>query len=80
MAPPRVVTESALGASGLGPDELGDALTGDPDMIALTQKVLEAAAASGNEQKLRGLGELLGRAAANPGGSSPVAWCVAVSA
>jgi hypothetical protein len=31
----RVVTESALGASGLGPDDLGDALTGDPDMIAL---------------------------------------------
>lgn len=63
----RVVTESALGASGLGPGDLGEALTGDPDMIALTQKVLEAAAASGNGQKLRGLGELLGRAAANPG-------------
>jgi hypothetical protein len=63
----RVVTESALGASGLGPDDLGDALTGDPDMIALTQKVLEAAASSGNQKKLRGLGELLGRATANPG-------------
>jgi hypothetical protein len=63
----RVVTESALGASGLGPDDLGDALTGDPDIIALTQKILQASAASGNRQKLRGLGELLGRAAANPG-------------
>lgn len=63
----QVVTETALGASGLGPDDLGEALTGDPEMIALTQKVLDAAAASGNEQKLRGLGDLLGRAAANPG-------------
>ena len=63
----RVVTESALGASGLDPEDLGEALTGDPGLIALTQKVFEAAAVSGNEQKLRGLGELLGRAAANPG-------------
>jgi hypothetical protein len=63
----QVVEESALGSSGLSPDDLGDVLTGDPDLIALTQKVLDAAAASGNEQKLRGLGELLGRAAANPG-------------
>lgn len=63
----RVVDESAQAASGLGPDELGDVLTGDPEMIALTQRVLDAAASSGNEKKLRGLGALLGRAAANPG-------------
>jgi hypothetical protein len=60
----HVVEESALESSGLDQDDLADVLTGDPDMIALTQKVLQAAAASGNEQKLRGLGGLLGRAAA----------------
>jgi hypothetical protein len=63
----NVVAESALAASRLDPEDFCDALAGDPDMIALTQQVLWAASVSGNEQKLRGLGNLLGRAAAHPG-------------
>lgn len=63
----RMVDESVQATSGLSPEDLGDVLTGDPEMIALTQRVLDAAASSGNEKKLRGLGALLGRAAANPG-------------
>jgi hypothetical protein len=63
----HVVAESALEASGLASEAFCEALAGDPDMIALTQKVLWAASVSGSEQKLRGLGDLLGRVAANPG-------------
>lgn len=60
----RVIAGSALEASQFSTaEDFANALTGDPDMIALTQKVLWAASVSGSDQKLRALGDLLGRAA-----------------
>jgi hypothetical protein len=60
----NTVAASALRASGFAdPEAFCEALTSDPDMIALTQKILFAAAVTGNEGKLRALGEVLGRAA-----------------
>jgi hypothetical protein len=59
----NVIAESALPACGLGNlEDFGDALTGDPDMIALTQKIFLAASATGNNRKLRTFGALLGGA------------------
>lgn len=63
----NVVAESALAAYRLNPEDFCEALTADPDMIALTQQVPWAASVSGSDQKLRALGDLLGRAAACPG-------------
>ena len=58
-----VVAEEALRASGLDdPEDFCEKQTGDPEMIALTQKVLNAAQVTGNTRKLRGLGVLLGEA------------------
>ena len=65
MAPRKtsVVAETALSTAGIADTEaFCDALTSDPDMIALTQKILFAAAVTGNDRKLRALGAALGRA------------------
>jgi hypothetical protein len=59
----NVIADTALQVSGLGdPAEFCEALTGSPEMIALSQKILWAASLTGNDRKLRGLGALLGRA------------------
>ena len=64
-----VIADTALRASGLGdPEDFCSALVGDPDMIALTQKILWAASVSGDDRRLQALGTLLGRAAGRPGG------------
>lgn len=59
----NIIGDSALQASMLDvPEHLAEALTGDPSMIALTQKILFAASVTGNERKLRAFGNLLGGA------------------
>jgi len=59
----NVVADSALQTSILDtPERLAEVLTGDPSMIALTQKILFAAAVTGNERNLRAFGALLGGA------------------
>jgi hypothetical protein len=64
-----VVASSALRTSGFGnPEHLAEALTGDAGMIALTQKILFAASATGNDRKLRAFGDLLGGAVRRHGG------------
>ena len=64
----QVVAAAALEASGLGdPEEFCEALAGNADMIALTQKILWAASISGNDGKIRALGTLLGGAVAARG-------------
>ena len=63
-----VVASSALRTSGFGnPEHLAEALTGDADMIALTQKILFAASATGNDRKLCAFGGLLRGAARRHG-------------
>jgi hypothetical protein len=63
-----VVAEAALSASGLSdPEEFCEILSGEPDLIALAQKIASAAAESGNAHKLRALGALLGGAVARRG-------------
>ena len=51
-----LVAETAVAASGLGDEELCARLAGNPDLLALAQKILWAASMSGNEHKLRTLG------------------------
>lgn len=64
----EVVAETALAASGIAdPEEFCAKLSGDPDLIALAQKILWAASVSGNEHKLRTLGQLLGGAVGDRG-------------
>lgn len=64
----NVIAETALQASELDdPEEFCAALSGDSDMIALTQKILWAASVSGNDSKLRAFGNLLGRTVARHG-------------
>jgi hypothetical protein len=59
-----VVAETALSTAGIAdPEAFCDALTSDPGMIALVQKILFAAAVTGNDRKLHALGAVLGRAA-----------------
>jgi hypothetical protein len=59
-----VGAQAALSTSGItDPEAFCQALTGDPGMIALTQKILFAAAVTGNDRKLGALGAALGRAA-----------------
>jgi hypothetical protein len=59
----NMIADSALQASMLDtPEHLAEALTGDPSMIALTQKILFAASVTGNDHKLRAFGDLLGGA------------------
>jgi hypothetical protein len=63
-----VVAQAALSASGLtDPEEFCEILSGDPELIALAQKIASAAAESGNIHKLRALGALLGGAVARRG-------------
>jgi hypothetical protein len=56
----ELVANTALAASGLGEEDFCARLSGSPDLIALAQKILWAASTSGNEDKLRTLGQLLG--------------------
>ncbi len=59
-----VVADTALSVGVfIDPEAFCDALTSDSGMIALTQKILFAAAVTGNDRKLRALGAVLGRAA-----------------
>src|SRR6266496_2888972 len=58
----ELVAETALAASGLGDEEFCARLSGNPDLLALAQKILWAASVSGNEHKLQTLGQLLGGA------------------
>ncbi len=62
-----VIVEAALQAAELDPEEFYGILTGDPAMMALTQQILSAASVTGNEDKLRILGALLGGVAASRG-------------
>jgi hypothetical protein len=59
----NVIAENAVRSSGFDAQELGEALVGNPEMIALTQKIVHAASVTRNEQKLRAFGTLLGAAA-----------------
>jgi hypothetical protein len=64
----EVVADAALEASGLSdPKEFCDILYGDPELIALTQKIVWAASISGNSRKLRTLGAFLGGAVVSHG-------------
>jgi hypothetical protein len=63
----ELVAETALAASGLSDEEFCDALSGNPELFALAQKILWAASMSGNEHKLRTLEQLLGGAVKNRG-------------
>jgi hypothetical protein len=59
-----MVAETAMSTAGIAdPEAFCDALTSDPGMIALAQKILFAAAVTGNDRKLHALGAVLGRAA-----------------
>ena len=62
-----LVAETAVAASGLGDEEFCARLAGNPDLLALAQKILWAASMSGNEHKLRTLGQLLGGAVKDRG-------------
>jgi hypothetical protein len=64
-----VVASSALRTSGFGnPEPLAAVLTGDAGHIALTQKILLAASATGNDRELHAFGDLLGGAVKRDGG------------
>jgi hypothetical protein len=64
----EVVADAALEASGLSdPEEFCDILYGDPELIALAQKIVWAASISGNSRKLQTLGAFLGGAVASRG-------------
>lgn len=63
----ELVAETALAASGLGEEEFCARLSGNPDLLALAQKILWAASVSGNEHKLRTLGQLFGGAVKDRG-------------
>lgn len=63
-----IVAQAALSSSELNdPEEFCEILSGDPELIALVQKIVSAAAESGNGAKLRALGALLGGAVARRG-------------
>jgi hypothetical protein len=63
-----LIAETAVQASRLSDaEEFCGTLTGDPEMIALTQKILWAASMTGNEHKLRAFGALLGGAVGRRG-------------
>jgi hypothetical protein len=63
----ELVAETAVAASGLGDEEFCARLSGNPELLALAQKILWAASMSGNEHKLRTLGQLLGGAVKDRG-------------
>jgi len=64
----EVVEDAALEAAApIGPEEFCAILGEDPALIALAQTIAQAASASGNDGKLRGLGTLLGGAVARRG-------------
>jgi hypothetical protein len=64
----EIVAEAALDASGLDEsEEFCERLFGEPDLIALAQKIIWAASISGNDRKLRTLGAFLGGAVAGRG-------------
>src|SRR5262245_38492904 len=53
-----LVAETAVAASGLSDEGFCTRLSENPDLLALAQKILWAASVSGNEHKLRTLGQL----------------------
>lgn len=64
----EVMADAAMDTSGLGdPEEFCEILYGDPDLIALSQRILWAASVSGKTHQLQTLGALLGGAVARRG-------------
>ena len=64
----QVIADAALEASGLSdPEEFLEILDDNPELIALSQKIMWAASISGNSHKLRTLGALLGGVVASRG-------------
>ena len=68
-----IVAESALEFAGLDAEDFCEALSGDPALMALAQKILFAASVSGNDRKLQALGSLLGDAMATSAGGGRIA-------
>ncbi len=62
-----LVGETAVAASGLGIEQFCEVLAGDQELLAPAQRILWAASVSGNEHKLRTLGQLLGGAVKDRG-------------
>ena len=63
----ELIAATAAATSGLDEEEFCARLSGNPDLIALAHKILWAASMSGNEHKLRTLGQLLGGAVKDRG-------------
>ena len=63
----ELVAETAVAASGLADDEFCARLSGNPELLALMQKILWDASVSGSEHELRMLGQLLGGAVKDRG-------------